>query len=152
MQISKSLFFLSGDFFIYFIFHLQTKNKQCLKSTAAFIWIKPTNSSTIKINVTWSKMCSSKTILRLEPILFLEEQRDAPSTHSGFTSHAKHTWRCVWLWRKAVVLLDMYIIRLRIVSNTFFELFSWRLPQICNILARTVIVVEVTNKRFQKNL
>ena len=34
-------------------------------------------------------MCSSKTILRLEPILFLEEQRDAPSTHSGFTSHAK---------------------------------------------------------------
>ena len=34
-------------------------------------------------------MCSSKTISRLEPILFLEEQRDAESVHSGFTSPAK---------------------------------------------------------------
>ena len=34
-------------------------------------------------------MCSSKTISRLEPIVFLKEQRDAPSVHSGFTSPAK---------------------------------------------------------------
>ena len=34
-------------------------------------------------------MCSSKTILRLEPILFLGEQQDAPSVRSGFTSPAK---------------------------------------------------------------
>ena len=34
-------------------------------------------------------MCSSKTISRLEPILFLGEQRDAPRVHSGFTSSAK---------------------------------------------------------------
>ena len=37
MQISESFFFLNGDLFMYFIFHLQTRNKQCLKSTAAFI-------------------------------------------------------------------------------------------------------------------
>ena len=109
-------------------------------------------NSTIKINVTWSKMCSSKAISWLEPILFLREQRDAPSVCSGFTIPGKHTWGCVWLWRKAVVLLDMDNIRSRIVPNTFFELFSWRLPQICNILARTVLVIEVANKRFQKNL
>ena len=34
-------------------------------------------------------MFSSKTISRLESILFLGEQRDAPSVHSGFTSPAK---------------------------------------------------------------
>ena len=40
----------------------------------------------------------------------------------------------------------------RIVLNTFFEVFSWCLPQICNILARTVLVREVAYKRFQKDL
>ena len=44
-----------------------------------------------------------------------------------------------------MVLLVMYIIRLRIVLNTFFVVFGWRLPQICNILARTVLVIEVGN-------
>ena len=35
------------------------------------------------------KMCSSKAISQLEPILFLGEQRDAPSVRIGFTSPAK---------------------------------------------------------------
>ena len=52
---------------------------------------------------------------------------------------------------EAVVLLDMYIIRSRIVPNRFSELFSWGFPQICNTLARTVLVIEVANKRLQKN-
>ena len=34
-------------------------------------------------------MCSSKTILQLEPSLFLGEQQDAPSARSGFTSPVK---------------------------------------------------------------
>ena len=93
-------------------------------------------NSTIKINVTWSKMCSSKAILRLEPILFLGEQQDAPSARSGFTSPVK---TCVWLWIKAVVLPDMYIICSRIVSNMFFDLFSLCLPQICDILGQNSI-------------
>ena len=38
------------------------------------------------------------------------------------------------------------------VLNKFFEMFNWRLLQICNILARIVLVIEVANKRFQKNL
>ena len=45
----------------------------------------------------------------------------------------------------------MYIIHSRIVLHTFFEVFNWHLPQICNILARTVLVIEVANKRFQQN-
>ena len=53
---------------------------------------------------------------------------------------------------EAVVLLDMYVIRSRIVPNTFSKLFSRGFPQICNILARTVLVIKVANKRFQKNL
>ena len=53
---------------------------------------------------------------------------------------------------KALVLLDMYISRSRTVLHTFFEVFSCRLNQICNILARTVLVIEVANKRFQQKL
>ena len=64
----------------------------------------------------------------------------------------KHTWGFVWLWGKTVVLLDIYIIRSRIVLNTFFEVFSWLFPQICNILARAVLVIELPNKRFQQKL
>ena len=37
---------------MYFIFDPEAKNNQCLKETAAFIYIKPTNTSTIKISVT----------------------------------------------------------------------------------------------------
>ena len=51
-----------------------------------------------------------------------------------------------------MALFDMYTIRSRIVFNTFFELFSWPLPQFCNILAGTVLVIEVADNRFQKNI
>ena len=55
-------------------------------------------------------------------------------------------------YEEKLALLDMYIIRSRVVLHTFFEVFSGRLPQICNILARAVLVIEVAHKRFQQNL
>ena len=58
----------------------------------------------------------------------------------------KHTWRCIWHTRIAVVLLLMYIIRWRIVLYTFFEVFGWRLSQICKILARTVLEIELQRR------
>ena len=97
-------------------------------------------------------MCSCQTISQLEPILFKVKQQDAPSICSGFKIPAKRYLKMPLLMKKSIGIARYVHRPFKNSVHTFFEVFNWRLPQICNILARTVHVIEAASKRFQQNL
>ena len=74
-------------------------------------------------------MCSSKAISRLEPVLFLGEQRDVPSVRSGFTSPAKTYLKMRLIMKKSsgIARYVHHPFKNSVEFIFFLEVFSWRL-------------------------